>query len=274
MDVREPNKKRLRRVADELEKMVRVDIVNELGNRGLEGAVYGILRHLILAEIWEVISHSPPLRQWMHRRGMWQKLAEDRISPDLLKRVREELSLELIKGRGINYLWILLAVNSQIFDTKEGTVMRKWKNRHGEWSVQLSQIVSSEDVIHLFERAFPTGHVIFAIVLEKTDINGKRATLGVLEIRPDNYDRNDRYIDNDDEASFIAFWYYILASGGTAMVQVFEEGVYGLSQETVLDTVFFEAAYQQMETGEFEPPIMLPEGQETYKMIRAECIHY
>jgi hypothetical protein len=274
MESREPNKKRLRRISNQLDEMVRVDIVKELGDRGLEGAVYGILRHLILAEIWEVISHSSALRQWMHRRNIWKKLAEDRIPGDLLQGVIKELSWRIRNRGGINYMWIILAIDSQIFDTENGTIMRKWKNEYGEPSVQITQILHDEGVVDTFERAFPNGHKIYAEVLEKTDINGKRVVVAVLELLPEHYDeKNDEYFEHNDPVDFAVFWYLILAGGGTAMVQTFKGGVFGLSQETVLDTFFFEQAYQQLTAGSFEPAVMLPTGDEPYKMIRSEVFY-
>lgn len=275
MDAPEPNKKRLRRISDQLDAMVRVDIVKELGDRGLEGAVYGILRHLTLAEIWEVISYSPPLRQWMHRRGIWKKLAEDRIPDKRLTKVTRKLGRSLSRTRGINYMWILLAIESQIFETREGTVMRKWKTVHGKTCVQITEMNHDEGVLSSFEEAFPNGHDISANVLEKNDMRGKRAVLAVIEITPDNFDKTIfRHVKNDDETAFIVFWYLILAGGGEAMVKSFKEGMYGLSQEVVVDTLFFEAAYNQINDEHFEPAVLLPQDEETYKTIRSEAFHY
>jgi hypothetical protein len=265
----QPNKKRLRRIADQLEQMVRVDMVKGLGDRGLDDAVYRILRHLTLAEIWEVISHSPPMRQWMHRKGVWKKLAEARIPEERLTNVIRELKSHLSKTRGINYMWIILAFESEIFDSKEAHVMRKWKTKYGEPCVQITGILHNDDVMFSFERAFPNGHAIYAEVLEKTDINGKRAVVPVLEITYNDYDeKNDEYYDDDYETAFVVFWYFILASGGKAMAQSFEGGVLGLSKEMALDMSFFEMAHTQLVATEFKSVQMLPEGEETYKSIR------
>jgi hypothetical protein len=266
MDVPEPVQKRLRRIAEHLDELIRVDVVKELGDRGLEDPVYRILRYLTLAEIWEVISHSSAVRSWLHRRGIWKKLAEDRIPRERLDKIIRKLTY-LNRKKLPNYFWIILATEAEIFDSRNGHIMRKHVRKtsdYDELSVDITIIDSDERILETCGDAFPNGYYITSQILEQPNIRGKLMYVSIVRITPE--------MSNNNEVASVVFWYRILVGGGKAMVQTFDDGAVGLPKDKLLDLYFFREAHQQVAYGHFEPAFMLPEEQ-NFKTIRSEAFN-
>jgi hypothetical protein len=224
MDAREPEQKRLRRIAEELDEIYRMDMMKSLGERGQPEIVLNILRFLTAGEIWEVISHSLPLRQLLHRRGVWKRLAEMKFGTKsvdaFVARLRNVSNLT-----EVNYFWYICVREGYAVRTKSGIVVRKWrkpttKNEPKTYQLDDGRVFYSpsknwlefrmtrfdSDLVSTYTRAFPDAHY-------KID----------TEVDALIFDGNDDPIFASKDTVTTAqtvFVYMIMARGGSVLVSI------------------------------------------------------
>jgi hypothetical protein len=219
MEAQEPVQKRLRRIAEHLDELMRVDMVKSLGEHGLENVVFQILQYLEIGEIWEVISHNLKLRQWLHRRGVWRRLAEMRIKKENLDAFMARLLL-LSSVTNVNYFWYLCVAQGYAVRTASGIIVRKWwaksKNERFASENKLSFKASrmDGDLFSTFIQAFPG--LGYKIEMEpETETNYDEVTIKLSD-KTEGVFATDATV----KAAQDVFLYMILARGGSVLVFV------------------------------------------------------
>jgi hypothetical protein len=233
MDAPEPDSKRLRRVAEHLEQLRKLDMVKSLGEHGQDIVVLQIFRYLQLSEIWEVISHSSALRVWLHEMRIWNTLARERLGKAMLDEVVDLLKGDLRSRLGINYFWILLAQECSIFKTEDGSFIKK---EDDGINVLVDMIDTDDKVLDTMERVFPDGcRLTGEMTAPGISYDGQTVRLPVISMGP-TY--------GPTQAEWVEFFYLILARGGSAVVEPPPTNL--ATRKEVLDAIYFKRVYRNM----------------------------
>jgi hypothetical protein len=208
MDAPEPERKRLKQITERLEELRRLDIVKSLGERNLAHVVLQILQYLQLGEIWEVISHSVELRQWLHRQGIWKLLAEQRVTKEkreaFLARLGTISSVDVV-----NWFWYLCVENADAVKTTSGIYVQKLNISVELLEFEFLVQKMDNDLFSTMIRAFPDAKYKFT----QEEM--------VVQIRIDDDGQEDIFASDETmKAALDAFLYVILARGGSVLVFV------------------------------------------------------